>query len=249
MAIAIVMAGSLSSGCIDFAKGMQRAQYNYRAARRVCDAAVERQVCRDAVDEAYKEGADPATYVPKQERQRIDQQQSEERERRDRILARCDSATDLIRAAFAKHSYSQAYKVAEESEGICPQSPPINAALLAEVRKMSPPEVASCRSADIARLYWRPIEIWDWFAAAGRGNLISTNGVYIPGTVDQQFQGNVVVAIGETTRVVLRLDRGRFLRGGDMVYVIGRFVQIGQFATALGARVDMPVFDLVYWIE
>ena len=114
---------------------------------------------------------------------------------------------------------------------------------------MSPQEVASCRSADIARLYWRPIEILDWFAAAGRGNLISTSGVYIAGTVDQQFEGNVVVVIGGTTRVVLRLDRKRLFRGGDMVYVIGRFLEIGQFATALGARVDMPVFDLVYWIE
>ena len=247
MALAIVVAGALLSGCIDFAKGMQRAQYDYRAARRVCHATrVDRQTCMDTVDEAYTEGADPATYVPRHERQRIDQQQREKQERRDRILARCESAPDLIGAAFAKRSYSQAYKIAEESEGVCSQSPAINTALLAAVRKMSPEEVATCRSDDIARLYWRPIEVWDWMAAAGRGKLILTNGVYIPGTVEQQFDDRVVLEVSETTRVVLRLDRKRFFQTGAMVYVIGRFVEIGHFATALGAPVDMPVFDLVY---
>jgi hypothetical protein len=106
--------------------------------------------------------------------------------------------------------------------------------------------VASSRSDSIARLYWRPIEIWAWLAAAGRGELISTNGVYIWGTVEQQFEDHVVLEVSETVRVVLRLDRKRFFQPSGLAYVIGRFVEIGRFTTALGVRTDMPVFDLVY---
>ncbi|MBY0275760.1 hypothetical protein K2Z84_10475 [Candidatus Binatia bacterium] len=245
--LAIVVAGTLSSGCLDFAKGLQRAKYDYRAARRVCHATrLDRQVCMDTVDEAYAEGADPATYVPQRERDRLERQRREQQERTDRVLARCSSAPDLIRAAFAKRECAAAYKIAEESEGVCPDGDGVSEALLAKVRKMSPDEVAACRSDDIARLFWRPIEIWDWMAAAGRGKLISTNGVYIPGTVEQQFDDRVVLEVGETTRLVLRLDRKRFFQTGAMVYAIGRFVEIGHFTTALGALVDMPVFDLVY---
>jgi hypothetical protein len=169
VALAIFVAGTLSSGCLDFAKGLQRAKYDYRAARRVCHATrVDRQVCMDTVDEAYKHGADPTTYVPQHERQRIEQQRREEEERRERILAGCSSAPGLIRSAFAKGAYAQAYRIAEESEGVCPQSDAVSGALLAEVRKMSPREVAACRSNDIARLYWRPIGMLDWMDAAKR---------------------------------------------------------------------------------
>lgn len=247
MALAIFLAGTLSSGCLDFAKGLQRAKYDYRAARRVCHATrVDRQVCMDTVDEAYKHGADPATYVPEHERQRAEQQRREEEDRQQRILARCSSAPELIRASFAKRACAQAYKIAEESEGVCPESARVSSALMAEIRKMSPQDVAMCRSEDIARLYWRPIEIWDWFAAASGGKLISEQGVYIPGTIEQQFEGHAMVEVSETIRVVVRLDRQRLFQIGQPVYAIGRFVEIGHFTTALGARVDMPIFDLVY---
>ena len=247
MAIAIVVAGTLWSGCIDVSKGLRRANYDYRAARRVCHATrVDRQVCMDTVDEAYKHGADPATYVPQHERQRIEQQRREEQERQARIHARCDSASDLIRAAFAKRSYAEAYKIAEESEGGCPSSEAINGALLTEVRKMSRLEVASCRSDDIARLFWRPIEVWDWFSAAGSGTFVADRGVYIPGTVTQQFDDYAMLEVSETMRVVVRLDRQRLFQIGEPVYFIGRFSEIGHFTTAIGARVDLPIFDLVY---
>lgn len=111
---------------------------------------------------------------------------------------------------------------------------------------MSPTEVATCRNDDVARLYWRPIELWDWLSAAGRGQFITDQGVYLSGTVEQQFDENAILEVTRTIRVVLRLDRQRFFQDGEPLYVIGRFVEIGHFTTALGARVDMPVFDLVY---
>lgn len=243
----IVVAGAISSGCLDFAKGMQRAKYDYRAARNICHAhRRDRQVCMDTVDEAYKHGADPATYVPEHERQRAEKQRREQEERQQRILAGCSSARDLIGRSFAKGAYANAYKIAEESDGVCPDSDGINAALLAEVRRMSPQEVAAYRNADIARVYWRPLEIWDWFSAARSGKLVSDRGVYLVGTIGQQFDQSVLLEINDSMRVVIRLDKQRFFPAGEPFYGIGRFVEIGKFTTAIGARVDMPVFDLVY---
>jgi len=246
-AVAIAVAGTLSSGCVDFAKAAQRSKYNYQAARNICHATRrDRQVCMDTVDEAFAEAADPATYVPKHERERLERERREQQERTDRILARCSSAPDLIRAAFAKRECAQAYKIAEESEGVCPDGNGISAALLAQVRTMSPQQVAACRSDDIARLFWRPIEIWNWFAAASSGKLIADRGVYVSGQVSQQFDDKAVVDVSEGMRVVVRFDRQRVFQIGQPIDFIGRFSEIGRFTSALGARVDMPIFDLVY---
>lgn len=243
---------ALSSGCSEAAKSLHRLSYNYPAERQQCRGLHEEadyKACVADVDEAQQKAIDPVTLVARREEERRALRKGrEERERKDRIRAHCSSAPDLIRASFAKRAYAQAYKIAEESDAVCSERDAINAMLLSEIRKLSPQEVASSRSDAIARSYWRPIEIWAWLAAAGRGNLISTNGVYIPGTVEQQFDDHVVLEVSETVRVVLRLDRKRFFQTSDLVYVIGRFVEIGRFTTALGIRTDMPVFDAVYWL-
>jgi len=200
----------------------------------------------DTVDEAYKHGADPTTYVPEHERQRIEQQRREEEERRQRILERCPTAQNLIARAFAKQVYAEAYKIARESEGVCPNSEAIRATLAGEIRMMSPSEVARAGSAEVARLYWRPVGILDWMDAAARGTFIADRGVYIPGTVEQQFDNYAVLEVSETIRVVLRLDRRRLFQEGQPLYVIGRFAEMGRFTTAFGVRTDLPVFDLVY---
>lgn len=247
LALVILVASTVSSGCIDFAKGAQRAKYDYRAARNMCHAyRVDRQVCMDTVDEAFAEAADPATYVPKHERERLERERREQQERTDRILARCSSAPELIRAAFAKRECAQAYKIAKESEGVCPDGKGISAGLLAQVRRMSPQQVVACRSDDIARLYWRPVEIWDWYSAASGGKFMADRGVYISGQVTQQFDDKATIEVSEAMRVVVRLDRQRLFQVGEPIAFIGRFAEIGHFTTALGASVDLPVFDLVY---
>jgi hypothetical protein len=248
VALVILVASTVSSGCIDFAKGAQRAKYNYEAARNICHATRrDRQVCIDTVDEAFAEAADPATYVPKHERERLERERHEQQERTERVLARCSSAPALIRAAFAKRECTQAYKIAEESEGVCPDGNGISASLLTQVRAMSPQEVVACRSDDIARLYWKPVEIWDWFAAASSGKLIADRGVYVSGQVTQQFDDKAVVDVSEGMRVVVRFDRQRLFQIGQPIDFIGRFSEVGHFTSALGARMDMPIFDLVYW--
>ena len=70
---------------------------------------------------------------------------------------------------------------------------------------------------------------WDWFAAASGGKLIRDQGVYIPETIKQQFDGYAMVVVSEIIRVVVRLDRQRLFQMGQPVYAIGRFVEIGQF--------------------
>jgi hypothetical protein len=233
---------------------MRRSGYDYEWERTKCNTLrddEERSLCLEDLRTTQEKAINPTGYIAARadERRRAkneSERQTEARERKDRIRARCSSASDLIRALFGKREYTRAYKIAEESDGVCSERDTINSTLLSEIRTLSPQDVASSRSDSIARLYWRPIEIWAWLAAAGRGELISTNGVYIWGTVEQQFEDHVVLEVSETVRVVLRLDRKRFFQPSGLAYVIGRFVEIGRFTTALGVRTDMPVFDLVY---
>lgn len=255
-AVWVVVIALTCSACGGLVRAMRRSGYDYEWERTKCNTLLddeERNLCLDDLRTTEEKAIEPTGYIAARadERRRAKKEherQTEERERTARIRARCSSASDLIHASFAKRAYTQAYKIAEESDGECSERDAINATLLSEVRKLSPQEVASSRSAAIARLYWRPIEIRDWLTAAGRGELISTNGVHIAGTVEQQFDDRVVIEVSETVRVVLRLDRKRFFQTSDMVYVIGRFVEMGRFTTVLGVRIDMPVFDVVYWL-
>jgi len=206
---------------------------------------VDRQVCMDTVDEAFAAAADPATYVPKHERERLERERREHQERTDRILARCSSAPDLIRDAFSKHSYALAYKIAKESEGVCSNSAQVRSTLTSEVRKMSPQQVTTCGSSYIAELYWQPLEIWDWLDAAKKGKLITARGVYIMGTVLQQLDGHAMVEMPTGHRVIMRLGHHPFQLGRS-VYAIGKFVEVRHFTTSVGTPVDIPTFDLVY---
>jgi hypothetical protein len=252
----IILAALACSACGGLVRAVQRSGYDYEWERTKCNTVrddEERSLCLEDLRTAQEKAIEPTGYVAARadERRRAkneSERRTEKQERNERIRARCSSAPDLVRASFAKRAYAQAYKIAEESDGVCPERDTINATLLSEIRTLLPQEVASSRSDAIARLYWRPIEIWAWMAAAERGDLISTNGVYIPGTVEQQFDDHVVLEVSETVRVVLRLDRKRFFQTSDMVYVIGRFVEMGRFTTALGVRIDMPIFDAVYWL-
>jgi len=240
-----------SAGCSEAARGIRRLNYNYPAEREKCERLTDeatRVGCLDDVADAQRQAIDPAAYVAKQsESRRYTDEVRRGQAERDRILSRCPTAQNLIARAFAQQVYAQAYKITKESEGVCPNSEAIRATLVSEVRMMSPTEVARAGSDDIARVYWRPVGILDWMDAAARGTFIADRGVYIPGTVDQQFDEYAVLEVGETIRVVLRLDRRRLFQDGQPLYVIGRFVEMGRFAMALGARVDLPVFDLVYY--
>lgn len=198
----------------------------------------------DTVDEAFAEAADPATYVPRAERERLERERREQQERTDGILARCGSAPDLIRGAFAKHAYAQAYKIAKESERVCSNSAQVSSTLTNEVRKMSPQQVTTCGSGHIAELYWQPLEIWDWLDAAKKGKVITARGVYIMGTVLQQLDGHAMVEMPTGNRVIMRL--GHYPPLGRSVYAIGRFVEVRHFTTSVGTPVDIPTFDLVY---
>jgi len=249
--LAVSLAVVWSVGCREAARGIRRLTYDYPAERQKCDRLTNeaaRVGCRDDVAEAQEQAIDPVAYVAKQvEQRRYTDEVRREQAERDRILARCPTAQNLIARAFAQQVYAQAYKITKESEGVCPNGEAIRATLVSEVRMMSPREVARAGSDDIARLYWRPVGVLDWMDAAARGTFISDRGVYIPGTVEQQFDEYAVLEVSETIRVVLRLDRPRLFQEGQPLYVIGRFVEIGRFALALGTRVDLPVFELVYF--
>lgn len=202
----------------------------------------------DTVDEAYERGENPATYVSEKERKRLEQERRDEEERQQRIRARCSSAPELIRAAFAQREYAEGYKIAEESEGVCHEAERVNSALTTEVRKMSPQEVATCRSSGIAKLYWRPLDIWDWFDAANDGKLIREQGVSIYGTVTQLIDGHAMIGTANGIRVVIRLGQRAF-KVGWPVYAIGQFVEIRHLTTTLGTPADIPIFDLVFFFS
>ena len=249
--LGVGLAVAWSVGCGEAVRSIRRSSYNYAAERTKCERLTNeaaRVGCVDDVAHAQQEAIDPVAYVAKQsESRRYTSEILRDQAERDRILSRCPTAQDLIARAFAQQAYANAYKIAKESEGVCPNSEAIRATLAGEIRMMSPREVERAGSDDIARLYWRPVGILDWMDAAARGTFVADRGVYIPGTVEQQFDNYAVLEVSETIRVVLRLDRRRLFQEGQPLYVIGRYAEMGRFATAFGVRTDLPVFDLVYY--
>ena len=239
----------VGSSCTEMGLALQRRRYDYQWERQKCLTLTndeEREICLGDVEKAEKVAAYPGYFVSERSQAKLKtERQAFQENEREQLLARCRSATDSIRSAFRDGKFGEAYRITQESKA-CPQADEIRATFLEAVRRLSPQQVAAQRNEDVARIYWRPIELFDWMTAANRGTFITDRGVYLMGLVEQQFDGYAILHTNTDQRVALRLDRPRYLRREHPLVVIGRFAELGPFTTAIGARVDIPVFDIVY---
>lgn len=241
--LVIVAAAFLTSCTQAMLSGLR---YNYNRAHDQCayEPPAQYGECVQAIRSLAQRGADPNEYWASKERRAKEAAQQRERERAE-ALSRCPSATERVMSATNRGDYRSAIAVLRDSS-VCPDQQAIAKTLITEIRKLTPQRVAAYRDDDLAALFWQPIELVQWLDASSRGSFVSDRGVYIVGRVAQQFDDKAVLEVTETVRVVVRLERQRFLQVGEQIFVIGRFAEIRPFTTALGARVDMPVFDLVY---
>lgn len=235
--------------CSEISLALKRSRYDYKWERQKCLTLVdgeERDTCLGDVEKAEKIAAYPGYFVSERsEAQLKKERQAFQEHEREQLLTRCRSAADAVRTALRDGKSGDAYRITQESN-TCPQADAIREVFLAEVRKLSPQQVAAQQNEDIALVYWRPIELSEWVRESSEGTFVTDRGVYIVGLVEQQFDGFVILQTNIDLRVALRLDRPRYIQQQFPIYVIARFSELGRFNTALGARADIPVFDLVF---